>query len=262
MSGEAALHPGKRRSKPAAVSPCTERLHRGFTLVELLVVIAIIAVLIAILLAAISRASAQSRFIKCKANLRTLVQANLCYAADFRDAKPPLFRRGNITIQTDFVSPDIKWSNTPVGQGILVGKYLKTIDVLMDPSEGMVEDVARDKDGWANLSSSGSSYCYFFRHPNDAPSAIADFCLGATFTRDRIRKRLALLMDINAEDHHNYVGEYSGRAWVNHPLIKRMNVAYSDGSVVDYALSEVQLKFPANSLEELAWVDEANRRRR
>jgi prepilin-type N-terminal cleavage/methylation domain-containing protein len=236
----------------------------GFTLVELLVVIAIIAVLIAILLPTLAHIQAHARFVRCKANLRSQLQAHLNYASDFKDCKPPLFRRGNTSIQTDFISPDIKWSNIPVGQGILVDRKYLTLDTLMDPSEGMSEDVERDKYGWEHLSSSGSSYAYFYRNVDDGPATtnLADFCKGATYTRDRTHKRYAVIMDINAETGHQYIGEYSGRAWISHPVIKRMNVAYNDGSVLDYRLDEVQLKFPAATADELAWFEQANAERR
>ncbi len=65
------------------------RRMRGFTLVELLVVIAIIAVLISILLPALASARAAARNIQCATNVTSLGKALFLYAGDFKELFPP-----------------------------------------------------------------------------------------------------------------------------------------------------------------------------
>jgi prepilin-type N-terminal cleavage/methylation domain-containing protein len=226
---------------------------RAFTLVELLVVIGIIALLIAILLPVLSRVRSQSRFVVCKSHIHTILQAHFEYAVEFRDLKPPLFQLRTASSRVDWVSPDIKWNGQPVGQGLLIGINGLTIDSLLCPSAAMEEDNQRDRNGWDNLLNSGSSYVYFWRHKSDAPDMQRGAATGATYTRARMLGHTAVLMDLNMEAGHAYLGEYQGRAWISHPSIKRVNIGYLDGSVKDLPQDDVKLLYPGGSDEELEW---------
>ncbi|MCH8052798.1 MAG: prepilin-type N-terminal cleavage/methylation domain-containing protein [Planctomycetes bacterium] len=78
---------------------------KGFTLVELLVVIAIIALIIGILLPSIASARAQSKFVACGVNLRTIGQMLHAYAGENEDRIPrgPSFNSVNDPLFTPFV---------------------------------------------------------------------------------------------------------------------------------------------------------------
>lgn len=62
---------------------------RGFTLIEVLVVIAIIAILAAILMPVLSKAKARAKRLECVNNLRQTGLGSAVYAADYTDILPP-----------------------------------------------------------------------------------------------------------------------------------------------------------------------------
>jgi prepilin-type N-terminal cleavage/methylation domain-containing protein/prepilin-type processing-associated H-X9-DG protein len=83
----------------------------AFTLIELLVVVAIIALLVSILLPALGRAREQAKSVKCMANLKSMGQGVMVYAAAEKDSLPgPLFpgiyrNQGTEALMSDPVNP-------------------------------------------------------------------------------------------------------------------------------------------------------------
>jgi len=76
----------KNMKKNSAVTPC-----RGFTLIEMLVVIAILAILIAITVPNVNRSIENSRRVACLARIRDLGNAVMLYATDHRGSTLPYY---------------------------------------------------------------------------------------------------------------------------------------------------------------------------
>ena len=108
-------------SNPPHASPWTARSPRplqGFTLVELLVVIAIIAALIGLLLPAVQSARESARRTGCQSNLRQLGLATLCFESTKR-FMPPAGTTAGLAVSTG--SP---WS----GQALIL-PFLEEVNV-------------------------------------------------------------------------------------------------------------------------------------
>jgi prepilin-type N-terminal cleavage/methylation domain-containing protein/prepilin-type processing-associated H-X9-DG protein len=121
---------------------------RGFTLVELLVVIGIIALLIGILLPALNKARESANIIKCAANLRSIGQGMATYLVTYRQTFPAAYLYVGHSINGTTQTPDAANNGDLHASAFLYGDKSKSINYSTGAQDAVTKGIFSDTHGW------------------------------------------------------------------------------------------------------------------
>jgi prepilin-type N-terminal cleavage/methylation domain-containing protein len=238
---------------------CVNRSRRGFTLVELLVVVAIIALLVSLLLPALAGVRAAAKRATCGSNLRQLGVAIYAYAAEERGFIPrgpdPLapFDLSSNQMATNQLWIGVGTPEMPathprqyMGQGQLLRRICPQPAAFFCPADG---NFNQDEE-LPRIGTSDDAYgSYLYRELDQLPPVAARGLLdrlGANIVGAIAVPVAALALDTNS------LGP--GRAFhVNHDG-KRVNVLFRDASVRDFANRNDCLAIPAAAFANWALI--------
>jgi prepilin-type N-terminal cleavage/methylation domain-containing protein/prepilin-type processing-associated H-X9-DG protein len=187
--------------------------HRGFSLIELLVVIGIIAILIGIMLPALSRARQQGYIVQCASNLRQIHQALNQYLIESRNT---CFWRGqNIAIDGMdwYVYGGREMGNTNIQNGLFnrfiprpLNKYTHNVQVFHCPRDN---DILPWTDGYSNFDYVGNSYNF---NADGCPKTPSDTrgLAGQKVTRVRHSSSTVIFFDGGMGDDFAWHGKQKG----------------------------------------------------
>jgi prepilin-type N-terminal cleavage/methylation domain-containing protein/prepilin-type processing-associated H-X9-DG protein len=103
------------------------RKTRGFTLVELLVVIGIIALLISILLPALNAVRQQASSTKCLSNLRQLGQAAIAYSSTYNGYTVPGYASTVVVVGNGNYADGDNWATVLVNDGFITAPKVQNL---------------------------------------------------------------------------------------------------------------------------------------
>ena len=245
------------------------RRTKGFTLVELLVVVAIIAVLASLLLPSLGRARELARQSTCMANLKSTSSAIETYKADNKSRTPRLERYGDPAAQLGPATSDALWTvaappvsaiGTAAMQNVwlLIAKDLIPQDAFTCPSDPdftvRKETGVGTKYGWTSWDQIG----YGMHYPSDTASADGTGEANPAAWTDHISGSVAILADKSpdsgATDEGNrkvYAGDdIDGTGQIKPPNHEKDGEAYllANGSAAFYKeLDSAKGNRPINS---------------